>query len=160
MYKWTRTARLCSVAAAASAAAGGVAGSLLERERQRLEADSWRLPCLPTVSAAVPMSNTALVPVPPRPTGLPPEPPKGAGRPAEIMRFGFPGMDSVRSRRDYVVSYDRRNRTAAWVFEHLTKESVRRNDAVDRQKSTFAPDQSVHQYFRSTNEDYKVGSYC
>ena len=58
--------------------------------------------------------------------------------------------------RDYIVSYDTRNRTAHWVFEHLTKESVRRNDEVDRTKSYFNEDPSIHQYFRSSNSDYKV----
>ena len=58
--------------------------------------------------------------------------------------------------RDFVVSYDRRNRTAHWVFEHLTRASVARNDQVDRQKSIFKEDKSIHQFFRSSNEDYKV----
>ena len=58
--------------------------------------------------------------------------------------------------RDYVISYDTRNRTAHWVFEHLTKESVRRNDEVDRTKSTFMEDKSLHPFFRSSNLDYKV----
>ena len=58
--------------------------------------------------------------------------------------------------RDYIVSYDARNKTAHWVFEHLTKESVKRNDEVDRTKSTFGEDSSIHPYFRSTNADYKV----
>ena len=58
--------------------------------------------------------------------------------------------------RDFVVSYDRRNRTAHWVFEHLTAASVSRNDQVDRQKSAFKEDKSIHPFFRSSNEDYKV----
>ena len=61
--------------------------------------------------------------------------------------------------RDYVLSYDRRNRTAHWVFEHLTRESVARNDNVDRAKSSFIEDQSIHPYFRSRNSDYKVIIY-
>ena len=28
------------------------------------------------------------------------------------MRFGFPGLDNVRTLDDYVLSYDKRNRTA------------------------------------------------
>ena len=57
------------------------------------------------------------------------------------------------------MSYDRRNRTAHWVFEHLTRESVARNDNVDRAKSSFIEDQSIHPYFRSRNSDYKVIVY-
>ena len=51
--------------------------------------------------------------------------------------------------RDYVISYDRRNRTAHWVFEHLTRESVKRNEAVDRTKSEFKEDNSIHRFFRA-----------
>ena len=47
------------------------------------------------------------------------------------------------------MSYDRRTRTAHWVFEHLTRESVKRNEAVDRTKSAFSEDNSIHKYFRS-----------
>jgi len=90
---------------------------------------------------------------------IPPEPQKGISRVAEIMRFGFPGFDNIRSRKDYIVSYDTRNRTAHWVFEHLTKESVRRNDEVDRTKSYFNEDPSIHQYFRSSNSDYKYSGF-
>ncbi|TGZ55954.1 Endonuclease G, mitochondrial [Temnothorax longispinosus] len=43
-------------------------------------------------------------------------------RVSQIMKFGFPGLDHVRSYEDFVLSYDRRNRVAHWVFEHLTKE--------------------------------------
>ena len=93
------------------------------------------------------------------------------------MKFGFPGLDNVRSHRcayfarlrfskeceshscchwcicaicrDFVMSYDRRTRTAHWVFEHLTRDSVKRNEAVDRNKSAFSEDNSIHRYFRS-----------
>ena len=64
------------------------------------------------------------------------------------MKFGFPSLDNIRSLDDYVLSYDRRNRVANWVFEHLTKESVRPNDKVDRSKCEFHEDVSIHPYFR------------
>ena len=90
---------------------------------------------------------------------IPAEPPKGYSRVAEIMRFGFPGFDNIRSRRDYVVSYDTRNKTAHWVFEHLTAESVRKNDSVDRLNSDFKEDTSIHPYFRSKLSDYKGSGF-
>ena len=65
-------------------------------------------------------------------------------------------LPSFHDCRDYVLSYDTRNRTAHWVFEHLTKESLNKNGSVDRGKSDFIEDQSVHPYFRSQNSDYKV----
>ena len=61
--------------------------------------------------------------------------------------------------RNYVISYDTRNRTAHWVFEHLTKDSVRRNDDVDRTKSEFQEDTSIHPFFRSQKSDYKVRNW-
>lgn len=69
-------------------------------------------------------------------------------RVSQIMKFGFPGMDNVRSYSDYVLSYDRRNKIAHWVFEHLTPESVQKNVQVDRSKCDFKPDESIHPYFR------------
>lgn len=87
------------------------------------------------------------------------EPASSTGRPAQIMRFGFPGTDSVRFLNDYVMSYDRRNRTAHWVFEHLTKDSLQRNESVDRSKCEFQEDVDVHPYFRSLNSDYKKSGF-
>lgn len=66
----------------------------------------------------------------------------------QIMKYGFPSLDNVRSLDDYVLAYDKRNRVAYWVFEHLTQESVKRNDAVDRSKCDFSEDKSIHEYFR------------
>ncbi|KAH8389673.1 hypothetical protein KR215_008017 [Drosophila sulfurigaster] len=78
---------------------------------------------------------------------------------SQIMKYGFPGLDHVRSQSDYVLSYDRRNRVPHWVFEHLTAESVARNDAVDRSKSDFKPDESIHPFFRAQNTDYRRSGY-
>ena len=60
---------------------------------------------------------------------------------------------------DFVLAYDKRNRTAHWVFEHLTREKVKRYEGIDRESSQFKPDNSVHEYFRATNEDYKKSGY-
>jgi len=124
------------------------------------------LPSFATVSAATavqmsPPVSAPVVPLPAKPVApeVPPEPMPGFSRIAEIMRFGFPGLDNIRSHKDYVVSYDRRNRTPHWVFEHLTKESVAKNDAVDRAKSSFIEDDSIHPFFRSKNSDYKLSGF-
>uniref|UniRef100_A0A6M2DV22 Endonuclease n=1 Tax=Xenopsylla cheopis TaxID=163159 RepID=A0A6M2DV22_XENCH len=100
------------------------------------------LPIFGTVSAATPFSDTS------HPTRI-----------SQIMKYGFPGLDNVRSFDDYVLSYDRRNKVAHWVFEHLTKETVKHNDEVDRSKCEFTEDKSIHPYFRSTNADYKGSGY-
>lgn len=75
------------------------------------------------------------------------------------MKFGFPGMDNIRSFDDYVLSYDRKTRTAHWVFEHLTKDSVAINKEVDRKGVDFKADESIHPFFRADNADYKKSGY-
>ena len=63
------------------------------------------LPIFGTVSAATaavlsPAVTEPAIPAFPEKTDLvPAEPPKGISRVAEIMRFGFPGFDNIRSRR-------------------------------------------------------------
>ncbi|XP_055545615.1 endonuclease G, mitochondrial isoform X2 [Wyeomyia smithii] len=106
------------------------------------------LPIFGTVSAAspIPASGDLLVQ-------------SNVSRVGQIMKFGFPGLDNVRSYDDYVLSYDRRTRVAHWVFEHLTADRVKHNDAVDRSKCDFKPDESVHPFFRSLNSDYKGSGF-
>lgn len=103
---------------------------------------------------------------------------EGSTRVSQIMKWGFPGesfravaeksseiliiftgMDNIRSFDDYVLSYDRRTRIAHWVFEHLTADSVKHNNSVDRTKCDFRHDESIHPYFRSENSDYKGSGY-
>lgn len=75
------------------------------------------------------------------------------------MQFGFPGFETLRSRKSFVLSYDRRNRVPNWVFEHLTPKHIEYNENVNRVKSEFFEDSSIHPYFRSTNSDYKFSGY-
>ncbi|XP_050316208.1 endonuclease G, mitochondrial-like [Anthonomus grandis grandis] len=82
-----------------------------------------------------------------------------SSRISQIMKHGFPGLDNVISYSDYVLSYDRRNRVAHWVFEHLTEECIKKNDEVDRSKCDFKEDDHIHPYFRSKNSDYKGSGY-
>lgn len=64
------------------------------------------------------------------------------------MKYGFPGLDNVRSFQDFVLSYDQRNRIAHWVFEHLNKETLKKNEKISRALCKFTEDESVHSYFR------------
>ncbi|GFU24923.1 endonuclease G, mitochondrial [Nephila pilipes] len=75
------------------------------------------------------------------------------------MQFGFPSVDTIRSRKSYVLSYDRRNRVPHWVFEHLTPEHVAYDENINRSKSEFFEDDSIHTYFRSTNSDYRHSGF-
>lgn len=86
-------------------------------------------------------------------------PVESPNRTLEIMKYGFPGMDNIRSFDDYVLSYDRRNRTPHWVFEHLTSNKVKKTDNVSRENSNFFEDLSIHEYFRALNKDYKGSGF-
>lgn len=74
----------------------------------------------------------------------------------QIMRHGWPSSDTIRTYENYVLSYDRRHKTANWVFEHLTPELINTKN-VDRSRSDFFEDNSMHPYFRASLQDY-VGS--
>ena len=62
------------------------------------------LPIFASVSAAEPIALAPVpavpaVPVPRKESGIPPEPAPGTNRISEIMRFGFPGLDHIRSHK-------------------------------------------------------------
>jgi endonuclease G len=84
---------------------------------------------------------------------------KNVNRTAQIMQHGYPSLDNLRIFDNYVLSYDRRNRVANWVYEHITYPALRPAEDVDRGKSEFKEDVNIHSYFRSTNQDYKGSGY-
>lgn len=80
-------------------------------------------------------------------------------RTQQIMKHGYPSLDNLRIFDNYVLSYDRRNRVANWVFEHMSFEKLRPAESIDRGKCEFREDTNIHPYFRSTNQDYKGSGY-
>jgi DNA/RNA endonuclease G (NUC1) len=82
-----------------------------------------------------------------------------SNRTREIMKHGYPSLDNLRIFDDYVLAYDRRNRVAHWVFEHLKYERLKPGEEVDRGKSEFKEDTNIHPYFRSSNQDYRASGY-
>ncbi|KAK9505353.1 hypothetical protein O3M35_009433 [Rhynocoris fuscipes] len=84
---------------------------------------------------------------------------KVQSRTSEIMKHGFPSLNDIKSYDDFVLSYDKRNRIAHWVFEHLTVDRLKIKDNVNRELCEFTEDTSIHPYFRSTNEDYLRSGY-
>uniref|UniRef100_A0A0N5CD87 Endonuclease n=1 Tax=Strongyloides papillosus TaxID=174720 RepID=A0A0N5CD87_STREA len=83
----------------------------------------------------------------------------GPSRASQIMKFGYPGFENLRVYEDFVLSYDRKTRTAHWVLEHLTPERMQYSPNVDRSLCQFRPDTSIHPYFQSQNDDYKGSGY-
>jgi endonuclease G, mitochondrial len=57
------------------------------------------------------------------------------------------------NRPGYSLAYDARNRNPAWVYEHLTAESIRGN--ADRTREDFKEDDSIPQHLRATLADYR-----
>jgi endonuclease G len=84
---------------------------------------------------------------------------RNMNRTREIMQHGYPSLDNLRVFDNYVLSYDRRNRVANWVYEHITSTHIKPAQDVDRGKSEFKEDAFIHQYFRSTNHDYYKSGY-
>ncbi|KAL4218992.1 hypothetical protein ACF0H5_021576 [Mactra antiquata] len=79
--------------------------------------------------------------------------------PAEIMRYGFPSLDNVRTFDSFVLAYDRRTRNPHWVFEHLTPDKLPSKHGADRKYSNFFEDLKIHDKFRSLLKDYKYSGY-
>ncbi|XP_030644115.1 endonuclease G, mitochondrial [Chanos chanos] len=74
-----------------------------------------------------------------------------------VMKYGFPSLSNIKTRESYVTSYDPRNRTAAWVIEQLSPETL--TGTSDRKFCDFKEDDSVHEYHRATNMDYKGSGF-
>ncbi|KAH8325678.1 hypothetical protein KR067_003984 [Drosophila pandora] len=79
-------------------------------------------------------------------------------RMAQIMKYGFPGLDDLRLYSDFVLSYDRRNRVAHWVCEHLEVDQLQ-TDVVSRRHRTYQPDMRVPSNFRSELTDYRKSGF-
>ncbi|CAN0341816.1 unnamed protein product [Lampetra planeri] len=75
----------------------------------------------------------------------------------ELSTYGLPGVAQLRSRTAYLVAYDARTRTPAWVLEKLDSAGLR-GDAT-RQNCEFLEDESVHAFHRATNGDFRGSGY-
>ncbi|XP_050320171.1 endonuclease G, mitochondrial-like [Bactrocera neohumeralis] len=81
-------------------------------------------------------------------------------RMSEIMKYGFPGLDDIRVYSDFVLSYDRRNRVAHWVYEHLRAPCVQSNGGgASRHEANYQADMSVPSNFRADVTDYKNSGF-
>lgn len=126
---------------AALALGAGLGAALAARRRPRDDAADGllgRLPVVPVVAAA-------------GPPALP-----GSGR-AELTKYGLPGLAQLRTRESYVLCYDPRSRSALWVIEQLNRESL--SGTSERAACDFQEDDSVHEYHRATNADYRGSGF-
>ncbi|KAJ7307973.1 hypothetical protein JRQ81_008471 [Phrynocephalus forsythii] len=116
-----------------------------------------RLPVVPVVAAAAASSS------PLEGEGGFVVAPRGG---AELAKYGLPGFPpQLRSRASYVLGYDPRTRLALWVVEQL--EGATASDGggggggsgSSRDACRFLEDDSVHEYHRATNGDYRASGY-
>lgn len=105
----------------------------------------------------IPSTNSSIIDTNTKP-GIESNISPNSGRTQQIARLGFPSLDTIRSYDNFILSYDRRNRTANWVLEHLTADNIV-GQPIDRTNIEFFEDKSIHPYFRSTNADYRGSGY-
>lgn len=74
-------------------------------------------------------------------------------------KYGLPSRDNLRIFNDFILSYDRRLRSPAWVIEHLTPEKLRDRELTNRNRSRFFEDSAIHEYFRAKNDDFLKSGY-
>ncbi|XP_028571497.2 endonuclease G, mitochondrial [Podarcis muralis] len=146
--------RFCSgsrwLVPAASLALGlGLGAGLSKRGRQpsQLGAEAEgllsRLPVVPVVAAATTTSDLAAR--------------GGVGDSGDLAKYGLPGLSLLRTRESYVLCYDPRARSALWVVEQLNPATL--SGSSDRAVCDFRSDDSIHEYHRATNADYKGSGF-
>ncbi|KAH8258962.1 hypothetical protein KR044_011789 [Drosophila immigrans] len=76
---------------------------------------------------------------------------------ATLMKYGFPGLADIHVYRNFVLSYDRRNRIAHWVCEHLDGDCLLEEDAetTTGRKPELNVDASIPTMFRASPRDYQ-----
>nr|P81204.1 RecName: Full=Nuclease; AltName: Full=Sr-nuclease; Flags: Precursor [Syncephalastrum racemosum]AAC69516.1 nuclease [Syncephalastrum racemosum] len=79
---------------------------------------------------------------------------------SDILKLGNPGpVSDLLERSGYILSYNRRDRLAHWVGEHLTSASLQAGQGVDRDKSNFQEDTDIPEMFRAHLKDYVSSGY-
>ncbi|KAI9280150.1 hypothetical protein BC943DRAFT_363563 [Umbelopsis sp. AD052] len=74
---------------------------------------------------------------------------------ASILQFGHPGPISDDLKRDaYIANYNRRDRNANWVGEHLNRQTLTAGEGVDRSRSSFRQDPAIPPMFQALLKDY------
>ncbi|KAH8237235.1 hypothetical protein KR038_007519, partial [Drosophila bunnanda] len=84
------------------------------------------------------------------------EPTYPATHVAGIMKYGFPGMDEIHVYKNFVVSYDRRNRIPHWVCEHVKDECFKMVDQQTLLKpKEYSVDSSIATIFSPNMRDFR-----
>lgn len=73
----------------------------------------------------------------------------------KATEYGLPSYENLLFRDNYILSYDNRLKQPSWSLEYLTNDTVSDREHSRFRYHCFRPDQSLHEYFRTDNEDYK-----
>lgn len=80
--------------------------------------------------------------------------------PEGFYKYGFPGpIHDLGKHQEFLTCFDRQTRNPYWVLEHITKESLKRRDGVDRKKSVFKEDETIPLKFRARLRDFFRSGY-
>jgi len=71
--------------------------------------------------------------------------------------YKYPKINPVLERKGYALLYDGRAKTAIWVYEELTRDSIKGD--VDRNQFGFTQDPDIPEVIRSTPEDYAYSGF-
>ncbi|KAI3381421.1 hypothetical protein SNEBB_000866 [Seison nebaliae] len=74
-------------------------------------------------------------------------------------RTEWPKASTLRYFDDYILRYDHRTRNPMWVYEHITSNHLKYPKNVDRGNSRFYSDPLIHEYFRSSKDDFFRSSF-
>ena len=76
---------------------------------------------------------------------------------ADIMKYGFPGTDTLRYQPGYILSYDGARRVPRWVGERLSPDIV--DGDLPEMERQFAPDDSLPLAMRAQLIDFADSGY-
>lgn len=81
--------------------------------------------------------------------------------PSEFFKYGFPGpIHDLSKHQEFVTVFDRQTRNPYYVVEHITPESITKNDSNgDRKNSVFKEDETIPDKFRARLKDYFRSGY-
>eukprot|EP00124_Ichthyophonus_hoferi_P005317 Ihof_evm2s739 gene=Ihof_evmTU2s739 len=85
-------------------------------------------------------------------------PPGATERSMEIMKYGWPGHEAIKEKESFVLSYDRRFKTANWACEKLTAAQLAEHNA-NRRHCRFHEDLTENELFRAKLADYRRSGY-
>lgn len=81
-------------------------------------------------------------------------------RPQDFFKYGYPGPNhDLGNRNEFISCYDRSTRNPYWVLEHITPQSIKSVEGVDRKKSVFREDEAIPLKFRARLRDYFRSGY-